>query len=352
MQVTRDTIGSRFDHGPNALSFLRLLLAAEVVAWHSYALRGDTWLPERLATVVGDIGVDAFFALSGFLVCRAWVGRSGTRAFVLARARRIFPGLWTCLLVTAFVIAPLASAVAGMPQLTLAGQLQYVWSHADTWATQGEIDGTPVGTADRGWNGSLWTLGYEVACYVVIVASGAARVLRPGVLAALAFLFWTVSLELALTVPGGGSWAPPRFGLMFTLGALLWMQRDRIPFSRLWCALATVCIVVGAFTPDYRVMAAPAVAYLCIVGGTALGRYELLVLRHDLSYGTYIYAFPIQQAFLMCGVTLTWVGFVSLSLATVLPVAAVSWYVVERPALPRDRRRDPSPAGSYVPAAS
>lgn len=361
MRSAGDTVGSRFDGGPNALNFLRLLLALEVVAWHSYALRGGTWLPVQLERVMGEIGVDAFFAISGFLICRAWFRRRSTSAYLVARARRILPGLWVCLLVTALVIAPAASALAGGPQPTLSGSVRYVLANADTWATQWAIDGTPFGVRDIGWNGSLWTLGYEVVCYLVLAALGLARLLRPTVVAALAGSFWVLSLVITVGSPTDLDWqvlVAPRLGLMFALGALLWMHRDRIPFSRALCAASVACLVAGAFTPNYRLIAAPAVVYLCLVVGIALARWPRLVLRNDLSYGTYIYAFPIQQALLVNGIVLGWVGFVTLSVACVLPVAALSWFLIERPALPRGRTtgpvvgdpyRDRRPAGTLAP---
>ena len=51
-------------------------------------------------------------------------------------------------------------------------------------------------------------------------------------------------------------------------------------------------------------------------------------LKADLSYGIYIYAFPIQQ-------TLAGYGQLNLLTAvlTVLPFAAFSWFLVERPAM-------------------
>jgi peptidoglycan/LPS O-acetylase OafA/YrhL len=84
--------------------------------------------------------------------------------------------------------------------------------------------------------------------------------------------------------------------------------------------------------PNYRVLAAAPLAYICIYGGLSLGRFARLRWQHDLSYGTYIYAFPVQQLLLVGGMSVGWVGFASVSVVAVLPLSAVSWFLVERPA--------------------
>ena len=87
---------------------------------------------------------------------------------------------------------------------------------------------------------------------------------------------------LALVV-GIGHLAPvmiaSRCGIMFAVGALLWLHRDRVPFSAPMAWLSLAAIVVGAFTPDYRLVAAPAVAYLCLYLGLRLGEVPRLRLE-------------------------------------------------------------------------
>ena len=349
MRAPGRTLGERFDSAPNALNLLRLILAIEVVVWHSYSLRGSTWLPQPVEAFLGDIAVDAFFAISGFLIVGAWCRRPQLGVFLAARARRILPGLWVCLVVTAFVVAPLVAWATGTPQPTLAGQWHYVIANADVWVSAYGIDGGPVGVPEAGsWNGSLWTLGYEGAAYLAVAALGFTRLLRPRVVWGLAITFWVLSAALVVAGLGASGlplWCAPRTGLMFTSGALLWLYRDRIPLTRLLLAVAALTIPIGLLTPNYRLLAAPAIAYLCLAAGLALGRYPRLVLRTDLSYGVYVYGFVVQQALLACGVSLGWAPFTMLSLVVVLPVAAASWFLVSTP---RPGAADPRP-GAHRP---
>jgi peptidoglycan/LPS O-acetylase OafA/YrhL len=336
----RGSIGAQFEVRPNALNFLRLCLALEVIVWHAYSLRGETWLPTRAEHFLADIGVDSFFAISGFLVCRSWVRRPSARSYLTARARRILPGLWACLAVTAFLLAPAASRIAGTTAPTLQAQAKYVLANAGVWMTQPGIGGGPTGVPHPGaWDGSLWSLGYEAACYIVLALLGTTRLLRPAIVAVVAVSVWMVACTASLVgVPlvdaSGLVPCTLRITLMFCCGMLLFLHRDKVPSSAALAVLAAVLLGAGAIlTPDYRVVAAPAIAYLCIYGALYLGRHARLRLRSDLSYGTYVYAFPIQQAMLACGVTLGWFGFTSVTVIATLPVAALSWHLVERPVL-------------------
>jgi peptidoglycan/LPS O-acetylase OafA/YrhL len=83
--------------------------------------------------------------------------------------------------------------------------------------------------------------------------------------------------------------------------------------------------------PDYRVVAALPLAYAVIVSG-ALIHNKRLRLRTDLSYGVYIYAYPMQQLLAVCG--LIWLNpivFFLLSAIATLPLAALSWFLIEKP---------------------
>jgi peptidoglycan/LPS O-acetylase OafA/YrhL len=54
--------------------------------------------------------------------------------------------------------------------------------------------------------------------------------------------------------------------------------------------------------------------------------------RHDYSYGTYLYGFPLQQSLIAAGIADPWLLFATAAGLT-LGCAALSWHAVERPCL-------------------
>jgi peptidoglycan/LPS O-acetylase OafA/YrhL len=61
-----------------------------------------------------------------------------------------------------------------------------------------------------------------------------------------------------------------------------------------------------------------------------------------LSYGTYLLAYPVQQVLVQAGVRNGWL-LLALTVVVVLPLAAVTWRVLERPALRLKPSRPPRP---------
>ena len=79
-------------------------------------------------------------------------------------------------------------------------------------------------------------------------------------------------------------------------------------------------------------------AYALIVSG-ALVHNKYLRLPTDLSYGTYIYAFPMQQLLVICGlVRLNPFVFTIIATIATLPLAALSWFLIEKPCSCRSNR--------------
>lgn len=322
VHVTRAAWLSDFDPRRNGITAVRLVLALVVLVSHSFLIGGYSAEPlvrESGNTVsLGIVAVLGFFTLSGFLLARSRE-RTSVGPFLRNRALRIFPGYWLSLLYVVVVAGPVAASISGArldPPESIAyviPRLVFIPETSDT-QLRAAFDGATI-------NGSLWTLGVEVMCYVFL-AVVPARLLRP-------VLWGEAALLLALLVVSPAMRGPDT-GLMFAFaaGALAWCHRDRIPLSPLGVAAALVVTAIGVTLGAYPVIAVG-------VGYLALAAAWLPVhLERDLSYGVYVLAYPTQTLLAMTAVRamgLPWL--VVASLAIVLPLAWASWTFVERPSL-------------------
>lgn len=339
----RASLAERFDPRRNSLSVLRLTLAAIVAVVHAQAI-GWGRQPGLGDTDLGDLAVDGFFVVSGFLVVRSALRLPTLRRYAWHRALRILPGFWVCLLVVAFVAAPLVAWLSGRsPLVILTGDqsaVGYVARNALLLIRQWDVAGLAIG-ADHSLNGSLWTLFYEAVCYggvAVLIALVPVALRRYAVAVAVAVV-WLFMLATETGVVDGGPKYLPRFALLFGLGALGWLFADRIRFGPAALVAAGASLLAGSLAlHDYRVVGAVGFAYLLLWVVVALPvRYEP---KTDLSYGLYVYHWPVQQVLVATGLSgLGVVGFTLVALALTAVLAAASWRWIERPALARKDAR-------------
>ncbi len=124
------------------------------------------------ADAPAPIGVKGFFLLSGYLILGSEQRLESTRRFLWHRFLRIYPGLWVCLLVTG-VIFPLVAWSLGHGAPHWISAWRYVGANAvlirETYSVEGLFAHVPR-AGDL--NGSLWTLPYEIACYMSLATFG------------------------------------------------------------------------------------------------------------------------------------------------------------------------------------
>ena len=110
---------------------------------------------------------------------------------------------------------------------------------------------------------------------------------------------------------------------MFLAGALIYQYRDVIPARWSLVALSGVVVVVSGLAANYRLIAALPLAYVILVSGALIRN---VTVRNDISYGMYIYAFPVQQLLATFGLASfhPTVFFLAAAVCTV-PLAAASW---------------------------
>jgi peptidoglycan/LPS O-acetylase OafA/YrhL/O-antigen/teichoic acid export membrane protein len=366
------SLGAAYAKRGNSLNFLRLLFALLVIVGHSPHLGFNSGAPHLGSFYVQDAAVDGFFIISGFLITTSRLRSSSGANYLWKRCLRILPGYWACLVVTAFGLAPLLywrqhAGFSGFFRQP-GGPLGYVTRQAFLVQGQTGISGVlPHANVPYVLNGSLWTLLYEFLAYLglaVLAALGLLR-LRSRVVPALTVVCLAGLTWLTLDPAGfmAATHSPElmprtvRLGAMFLAGASLRLWHHKVPMSsRLAIACAAV-VLAAAATKDWQIVGAVPFAYLVLFVGARLRLLHAVGTRNDLSYGIYLYAWPIQQSLTnLHGSRLGQAGYTLVTMVLAAGCAFLSWRLVEAPALrlkSLQRRRSRIPvAESAVPLAA
>jgi peptidoglycan/LPS O-acetylase OafA/YrhL len=326
-----------FDPTSNALNALRLALAILVVVSHSWPVTGTGEDPLLGGQDWGDWAVGGFFAISGYLITASRDVTPRFFIFLWKRALRIYPAFICALFAVAFVAAPLSTIMTGKTWQAL-DSAQYILRNAALLITQPGIGDTlsdsPIANS---WNNPLWTLAYESACYVIVGLMFAAipHRFRVGVVAtALVLCLLAVALTLgeAVSIPVvvlKGF----HLGSYFAAGALLYLCREQVPV-RGGLVIAGIAALSAAIILGVDQVVAPLpFAYVLMWAGARIP-LRRIGSKNDISYGMYIYAFPVQQLLQLAlpdGISPPLFALVSVFLT--IPLAWASYRLIEKPAL-------------------
>lgn len=335
--------------GRNNFDFIRFTLAVAVILSHSFALvEGRLHEPlvhlTRNQLSLGDLAVDWFFVISGFLIVHSWLRSQSALEYMKKRVLRIYPGFIGAILFCTFIAVPLAApSIRGnllghIHPIRFIGQtvrLRYV-----------KPSGTFPKNRSHAVNGSLWSISYEFWCYIGVLALGLAGLLKkPRAIFVFFIAILTISILfiIANLNPGGKKiFFPAIFGSArlwsrmlpyYAAGVVFYVFRNQIPFSRLM-ALASAALLL--LLPLWSW----ATALILPIAGTYILfwfafepriRLENWARYGDFSYGIYVFAFPIQQLILMkFGPKMSPLILFALATPLVVIAGAISWHLIER----------------------
>ncbi len=332
------TVEASLGRGGDNFSLLRHLLALAVIVSHAFSVgtgaAGDEPLHTSTGFSLGEHAVNGFFAVSGFLVTMSFV-RRGPLDYAVARALRIAPALVVAVLASAFLLGP-ALTVLPLAEYFRDPQLwRFVEATLTTLKSTAPLPGLFTDNPFRFPLGTVWTLKYEIICYAVVFGLGVVGALRRRVVVlALVGVLVALSLGLDFLYPeaGKGAQTSIRLPLIFLTGSLLYLYRERLPFSPVIVAGLALATWLNAGTPLYHTLLFVASAYGAL--WLALAAPVLAPSpRADLSYGLYLYGWPVQQVLFALFPAVGAAVMIAPAIAISALIAALSWYLVEQPAL-------------------
>lgn len=319
----------------NSLNFIRFLLASLVIWGHAYPLVEDR---NSGMEFVAGMAVNLFFCISGFLIL-ASAQRVGLLSYLWRRFLRIFPGYWVSLLFIVLVAVPL-SYLLGASQFAwnTTESIRYLSNNFDLYKIQFSIPGTLDGMHYDAWNGSTWTLWYEFIAYLCLVPIAYIPIVKKYQKAVVTGAF-TLSLLMypVLSYVDASTnmyWVFARLAPMFLAGALLYVWGEYIKVIPSLAVGATIATVVLHMLNNVYMMNSLQILFAYSVLALAGVLKIYWGYKNDLSYGVYIYAFPVQQLLVASGSSSYGIltnTIITLALSMVL--AYLSWNFVEKPAM-------------------
>jgi len=336
----------------NNFDFLRFVFARTVVCAHIVVLAQQQrlmWLRPFFDTYIAICG---FFVISGFLVTKSFMSSRDTGVYFLKRAKRLLPA-YTCVIVLCVLLLSLVSTLPPAAYFTDIRTLKYLLANMTFMnflhpTLPGVFTHHEVPAVD----GALWTIKVEVGFYIllpfVVYFTNKLNSFKRGlaflvVLYAASVLFRQLFIYLG-TQNGNPllielSHQLPAFLSYFLSGAILFvcysffLRHKQVIF---WIALS-VFLIERYF--DWEVLRPMALACMVVYVAFSFPFLNKFGKYGDVSYGIYIFHFPIVQVLIYLGFydEHPYAAFFS-TLIGVCGVGLLSWHLVEKRFLSRKRR--------------
>ncbi len=331
------------DNKNNNFNLIRLIAALVVLYTHSYGLSGE--LPDKTDNpiayfnyLLGNVGVDMFFLVSGYLVTRSYIKRNNLIGFLWARFLRIFPALVCALLFSVFIIGASETNLSIKDYLTNKDIYSYMMVNLSLIRTVLSLPGVfEENYYPSQVNGSLWTLPAEIRLYLYVAFLGVLGVFNKrwiinSVASVLLLLCFYSPQNIPLISDNALYFYP---ALLFAMGSLFYFNREFIPSS---CWILIMLFIALIYVVYYQYSYKNIVYSLFLLYFVFWFAYNLPFLNSfnkvgDYSYGMYIYAFPIQQLIISHYADLNVNLFFFYSVSTTMILAILSWHMIEKKAL-------------------
>jgi peptidoglycan/LPS O-acetylase OafA/YrhL len=358
-----------FDFQFNAFDFIRLLLSILVIVSHSSGIgnfgfelvvKMRDW--EIGFTSLGTFAVYGFFVISGFLVTRSWHRSQSAQDFIVKRLKRIYPGFLVSLLFSGLVFVPLfyvltqGFELARFFKVYSKEAVQYIIQNVFVEIRKAGITGL---TSDLkggylGVNGPYWSLIHEVRAYGLVLIFGYLGWLRKKPLAIslaaiLNLIYFVCSLDFVLTIFNKNLHfrdlitrylADYHIFILFTyfiFGMLFYIFHQQIIWNKWIYTLSILGLIVGWKLDIFPIFAPTCFTYSVLYSSQILPFRSIAKRIGDLSYGIYIYSWPIQLCLLYLGLNritgnkyFDYLYFASLSIMLSILAGYLSWHFVEK----------------------
>lgn len=332
-------------HKNNNFDFLRFLFAIFVVISHAYPLSGDSetsqWIYQisNGQIVLAQIGLSGFFIISGYFIFQSLQRCKNVFDYLKKRFLRLFPALFVVLFIT-LLLSPLVYN-GNIPFYKNIEVYTYFPNNVLLYNFQSGIKGIFDNNPYHAINGSLWTIRYEFSLYVALMLlfyfrnnKGITKILLGSALIILLVTYnFFIQRFTGSSILGMQGYYILNLGTFFVCGSFL----AAVEFEKVkskWILYGSILFLLTSIYFEFynEVKHVLFTILILSIGFTALPIISNFGRIGDMSYGIYIYSFPIQQT-LVYFFKLDTINLMIYSLVISILFGYLSWHFIEKRAL-------------------
>ncbi len=328
----------------NNFDILRLFFALTVVMVHMYELSLSTKLEFIPKFLNSRVAVDGFFIISGFLIFMSYENSASLKEYFSKRFRRIYPAYFM-VVVTCAILGVFFSKLS-IEQYFSFGFIKYLSANLFFLnMLQPTLPGVFLNNQVMPVvNGALWTIKIEVMFYCIVPMltyfmrryNKAAVIIFIYVASCIYSLYFlhlaevtgrNFYAELARQLPGQLSY--------FLSGALLYYFFDTFfRYRQRILIFGLIAYIIGSNNYGVSFIEPIGLAILVIYFAFCIQDISFVRKYGDLSYGTYLYHFPIIQMVISFNLfqIAPYLSLISI-IIFVLMLSFFSWSLLEKPFL-------------------
>ncbi len=320
----------------NNLDLFRVVAACMVIYGHAYAIAPQNGHHDWLESVVGydyfgSIAVKIFFFISGLVVTNSLLIKQKPISFIVARLFRIWPALLAIILITTFIIGPIYTtfplgAYFNNEQFSVVNYIVLNIKLDTQYYLPGVFFENPYEAAI---NGSLWTLYHEVGMYIGLLLFFLLGIFKDKVIATFFLLVVFISRFGLNTEHLHRFFQQPILVQCFVLGSLMAFHKSiiNIRFGSVFLSWLFFCVFKDMSWAKYCLYFS---VFITILYLSSLKYILKIKPKADISYGIYLWGFPIQQVlayhFLSLGVVFNQIA----SILICIIIGCMSWVLIEK----------------------
>lgn len=324
--------------GNNNLDLIRIVAAIMVIYGHSFYLANAYGEKEPIKkllefTYSGTIAVMLFFFISGILVTNSILNNDNVKKFIVSRFFRIYPAFFAVIIITSFIIGPLITKMNYHNYFSSEWFLYYVKNNLLLNISYNLPGVFGDNIYKNAVNGSLWTISWEVYCYMlvasiyVIFGKSNKNILSLICVTIILMPYLNLNNDFFISSTNKDAYllAP-----IFACGALFAINKEKITLN-IFLPISFFVLFIFVKAPDIKY-----ILFYLFTGTSALylssmSLIKRINIKYDISYGVYLWGFLIQQLIYMINPNLSLITNQLLCIILSIIAGFLSYVLIEKP---------------------